>query len=290
MSKKATLHATVCALVIFVLNCNETFGQEQMWGRCSRGTLFHWGEGFTGGPNLDEPIVTDRPDFTEASSTVGWGVSQIELGYTYSFANDGTDQSIQHTFPEALNRRGIFANWLELRLVNGYVSDKLNGDDTTGREDLQVGFKIGLTPQQGWLPETALITQMVIPTGDSDITDDAYLPGANIIYAWELNDYFSLAGSSQVNQAVDALDSKYSEFAQSIAVGMTLTEHWGGYAEWFAIFSPNDAAGRSDQQFFNGGFTLLVTNDILWDIRAGAGLNENVDEYFVGTGVSIRFH
>lgn len=290
MPTNANKIARLIVLIITLSNCHQALSQEQLWGRCSRGTLFHWGEGFTGGPNVNEPIVTDRPDFTEASSTVGWGVNQIELGYTYSYSNDTVDQSIQHTFPEALNRRGILANWLELRLANGYISDKLNGDDTTGRQDLQVGFKIGLTPQQGWLPETALITQLVVPTGDDDVSDDSYLPGANLIYAWEINDYFSLAGSSQVNQSIDAVDDKFSEFAQSVSVGMTLTEHWGGYAEWFAILVPSGTAGVADQQFFNGGFTFLVTNDILWDIRAGAGLNENSDQYFVGTGVSIRFH
>ena len=44
--------------------------------------------------NLSEPLITDRPDFTEASSTVGYGVTQFELGYTYAFDNDGTDQAI----------------------------------------------------------------------------------------------------------------------------------------------------------------------------------------------------
>ncbi|HUE70669.1 MAG TPA: hypothetical protein VMP01_07245, partial [Pirellulaceae bacterium] len=46
---------------------------------CSPGTLFQWsyGNSFSGGPNLDEPLVTDRPDFTEASSTVGRGVLQL---------------------------------------------------------------------------------------------------------------------------------------------------------------------------------------------------------------------
>src|SRR5262245_53064759 len=41
-----------------------------------RKTLFQWsyGTSFSGGPNLDEPLVTDRPDFTEASVTVGRGV------------------------------------------------------------------------------------------------------------------------------------------------------------------------------------------------------------------------
>ena len=61
----------------------------------SPGTLFQWsyGNSFSGGPDLDAPLVTDRPDFTEASSTVGRGVAQIEFGYTYTYnADDGTSE------------------------------------------------------------------------------------------------------------------------------------------------------------------------------------------------------
>ena len=42
------------------------------------GTLLSWryGDGNTGGPDLDAPLVTDRPDFTEASTTVGGKCTQ----------------------------------------------------------------------------------------------------------------------------------------------------------------------------------------------------------------------
>ena len=61
-------------------------------GYCnSPGTLLRWSSDpcSMGGPNLNAPLVTDRPDFTEASSTVGHGVAQLEIGYTYTFDNDG---------------------------------------------------------------------------------------------------------------------------------------------------------------------------------------------------------
>lgn len=56
--------------------------------RCEpRGTLMQWsyGTSFSGGPDQDSPLVTDRPDFTEAGSTVGLGVAQFEIGYTYVY-------------------------------------------------------------------------------------------------------------------------------------------------------------------------------------------------------------
>lgn len=282
----------ICVAILtacFVAHCNVASAQDELWGKCSRGSLLHWGAGFIGGPNLNEPLVTDRPDFTEASSTVGWKVTQIELGYTYVFDNDGTNQTIQHTYPEVLTRRGIFANWLELRFVNTFSTTIVDDDDTTGRDDNQVGLKIGLTPQQRYLPEIALIPQISIPTGSDETTTDEFLPGANLVYAWDLNDRFSLAGSSQVNQSVDGLGDKFNEFAQSVAVGVSLTDRLGGYAEWFALLPADGAVGNDDQHFFNGGFTFLISNDIQWDIRGGVGLNDEADEYFFGTGFSLRF-
>lgn len=63
------------------INC-KTAGRQSLLGE---GTLFRWlvSPEASGGPVVDEPLVTDRPDFTEASVTVGRGVLQIESGYTF---------------------------------------------------------------------------------------------------------------------------------------------------------------------------------------------------------------
>lgn len=65
-------------------------------------TLLRWGAApeVEGGPDLDAPLVTDRPDFTEASSTVGLGVAQLEVGYTYASDDDGTTSTKSHSFPD----------------------------------------------------------------------------------------------------------------------------------------------------------------------------------------------
>jgi len=43
------------------------------------------------------------------------------------------------------------------------------------------------------------------------------------------------------------------------------------------------------EHYGNGGFTVLLNDDIQWDIRAGVGLNDAADDYFLGTGLSIRY-
>ena len=254
------------------------------------GTLFQWsyGTSFSGGPNLNEPLVTDRPDFTEASSTVGRRVAQLEIGYTYTFDQDDAATK-SHSFPEPLLRYGILAEWLELRVGWNYAQEASEGISTEGGEDLYLGFKIGLTPQEGILPEMALIPQMTVPTGDEAFSAGQVQAGLNWIYGWEINDWLSTAGSTQFNRASDEVSSHdFTEWAQSWTFGYTLSERIGAYTEWYALF-PHSADSAVPEHYFNGGFTYLVTNDIQWDIRAGMGLNSAADDYFVGTGMSIRF-
>lgn len=256
-----------------------------------RGTLLQWsyGTSFSGGPNLDEPLVTDRPDFTESSSTVGRGVLQLEMGYTYGSDNDGTDQTITHSYPEPLFRYGVFAEWLELRVGWNYANEFVGGVEGSGAEDLYLGFKIGLTPQEGILPEMALIPQMTVPTGAGLFSADEALPGLNWTYGWEINDLISAGGSTQFNRTMDEMtDGAYTQWAQSWVLGCTLTDRVGAYAEWFAFF-PHSADTAKPKHSFNGGFTFLINNDMQWDLFAGVGLNEAADDYFVGTGLSIRF-
>lgn len=276
--------------------CNGLAASSGLNNCCSEGTLFRWGccPDVTGGPDLDEPLVTDRPDFTEASSTVGLGVAQIEFGYTYTYNNDAGESVRSQSFGEPLLRYGTLADWLELRLGLFPVQERTRtagaSDTTTGTEDLYTGFKIGLTPQCGILPEMALIPQMTVPTGSNAFTTDEVLPGVNWIYGWEVNDFISTAGSTQFNRAIDdGTGNAYTEWAQSWTVAYTLTEDVGAYTEWYALF-PHSADTAQVEHYFNGGLTYLINNDMQFDVRAGTGLNDDADDFFVGTGLSIRFH
>ena len=255
------------------------------------GTLLQWSSGnsFSGGPDLGEPLVTDRPDFTEASSTVGLGIAQLELGYTYTFDNDGTAQTVSHSYPESLLRYGVGAEWLELRVGGNYADEESGGASASGSEDLYLGFKIGLTPQEDILPEMALIPQITVPTGADAFTSDEILPGLNWVYGWELNEWIGTAGSTQFNRSIDdGAGEAFTEWAQSWTVGYSLIDRLGAFTEWFAIF-PHSAETAAPEHYFNGGFTYLVNHDVQWDIRGGTGLNEVADDYFFGTGLSIRF-
>lgn len=258
---------------------------------CGCGTLLLWcgHPDCTGGPDLSEPLVTDRPDFTESSVTVGRRVLQVEMGYTFTEDAAAGTTTGSHSFPEVLFRYGILAEWLELRVGWNFGVETVAGQNDDGAEDLYLGFKVALTPQCEWLPEMALIPQMTVPTGADAFSADEVLPGLNWVYSWELTDRLSTAGSTQFNRAIDdGTDAVYTEWAQSWTVAASLTDELGIYAEWFAFF-PHSADTVLPEHYFNGGFTYLLSNNVQWDIRAGVGLNDAADDYFVGTGLSVRF-
>jgi hypothetical protein len=83
----------------------------------------------------EEPLESDRPDFTECSSTVGYQRLQIEGGYTYTHAIAGDPTHDAHDLPELLLRYGV-AERLELRLAwdEGMVFDRYT-DHNSGPEN-----------------------------------------------------------------------------------------------------------------------------------------------------------
>ncbi|WP_229724529.1 transporter [Winogradskyella forsetii] len=75
-----------------------------------------------------EPIVTDRPDATEASSTVGKGTFQIETGGLFESFEENNTKSENYTYNTILIRYGILDN-VELRVGWDFVEGitKVNG-------------------------------------------------------------------------------------------------------------------------------------------------------------------
>jgi hypothetical protein len=260
----------------------------------AEGPLFSWNgqEVPIPGPDLNEPLATDRPDFTEASSTVGLGVLQLESGYTY--LRDESDGLLAegHSVGELLFRYGIVDDWLELRFNINPVSVRAEmagfSASTTGTEDITLGFKTWLTAQDGWRPEASVITALSLPTGSNAFTANEVQPTVNFLYGWDINDIFSTAGSTGFTRVTDDLSHDYLELHQSWTVGVTFTEQWGGYAEWFCLV-PNSAIDAKTEHYIDGGLTYKLTKDVQFDVRAGYGLNDAAADMFAGVGLSIRW-
>jgi hypothetical protein len=285
-----TNFAFLTSLLVLAVVWQQSPGQE--FESAGRRTLLNWvGNTDEGGPpGFDEPLASDRPDFVEASVTVGRGVRQLEMGYTY-FRDEATGLAV-HSYPEFLFRVGMFADWLEFRIgQNFHTRHEGTGaaiNRVSGAEDLYLGVKFGLTPQLGILPEMCLVPQMTVPTGKPDLTAGEVLPGFNWLYGWDLNDWLGLGASTQMNVSVDDLDANYVEFAQAFTLNYELTQRLGTYTEWFML-TPIGGNSVPTEQYADGGFTYKVTNDLQLDIRAGKGLSAGSADYFVGSGAVVRW-
>lgn len=259
----------------------------------AEGPLFQW----TGvkeparGPDLDEPLVTDRPDFTEASSTVGLGVFQLESGYTFIGNDDDGVRTSIHSAGEFLVRYGIVDDWLEFRASLNPLAQREEAagivSSTAGTTDLQLGFKAWLTAQDEWRPEMALIGRLGVPTGSNAFTSNEVQPSFVWLYSWDLNEDFALAGNTGFYRATDDTDHDFLLLTQSVSLGVSLTDNLGCYIEYFNLV-PHSAIGVQPQHYLDGGFTYLLSKDIQLDIRAGHGLNHAADDFFAGVGLSFR--
>ncbi len=291
MNFRFAFSVTVIAAVFFAVGVGIAHGDSG-----GPSTLMHWnyGKAEDEGSDLDKPLESDRPDFTESPKTVGKGVVQLEGGYTFTYDNAKGIRTADHSFPETLLRVGVLADWLEFRADWNYEvqQTKVGGFTNTesGADDLILGFKIALTPQQGCLPETGIILEMSVPTGGDAFTADHVLPGVEYCYDWDITKDWSLSGMTAIENTVDDVtNDPYNEFQQSLSLEYSWTEKVKSYTEWY-VLSPISADTNKPQYYFDGGFTVLINKDVQWDIRAGVGLNEAADNFYAGTGLSLRYY
>jgi len=248
---------------------------------------------------LTEPIITDRPDFTESTAVIPFGHLQLETGYTYTYDDEDGRRVSDQTLPEALLRIGVVKDW-ELRIgwIGGSLTEELfkekNDSGRTirrevhddGGTDMTVGFKRHLVAQDGLRPELGVIGELSLPTGAATKTSGDVDPQIKILWSYELPADFALSGN--LNFAVPTSESsRFFQTAASVSLGYTITKRIGTYVEYYGFY-PNDR-WTDCAHTANGGFTFLITDNLQFDVRTGVGLNEEADDFFTGAGLSMRF-
>jgi hypothetical protein len=268
-------------------------------------------------PEEEKRLDPDRPHLPEASTTVGLGRAVLEGGYTYTSKGSFSE----HTFPEALLRVGMFAEWFELRIGQSFASEQTRVFNTpgpgalqpptrgggstageaavppftterdTGAQDLYLGCKLALTEQQKYLPEIAIVPQMTVPSGRSPFSAREVLPGLNTDMSWDIvKDRFSVEAVIAVNGAVDDVRHTYVLIDHGVTLVYYPTKNLESFIEWDAFY-PAGAIGpqTGPQHYIVGGFVYYFTNNFEMDIRAGVGLNEHANDFLAGPGFAVRY-
>lgn len=225
-----------------------------------------------------EPLVTDRPDFTESAVTVAPGRVQLELGWTYSEA--AGDHG--HTVGELLVRAGVTPRG-ELRLELPSYEWTRGAARTAGFGDAGIGAKYAVGLQRGASPELALIVACGLPSR-SPVSAGGLEPSATLAAAWELTPRVGLGANLGLGAPLVA-GTRFGQLTGSLACGLALTQQAGLFVEWYGLFPAGPGAGVA--HYLDGGATYLLGHDLQLDARAGLGLNGG-GEVFVGLGLSVR--
>jgi hypothetical protein len=253
----------------------------------------------------DGPINTDRPTFTPANTVVPRGRLQFESGWTYNAEWTSRTRDNVFDFPELAVRYGL-ADRVEFRMFwLGQTDSQAQGRRRGSRRvidgpgDTQVGFKWQLFPgdeKRKWIPTTALITAIYAPTGGaSPYSAETVEPHVNLIYGWSLNKKLTLSGSTGYlgirEQAVPyslRRSDNFQLFHDSLVAFYTPADRTTLFYEWY-VFTYTHAPDNRPLHFMDGGILYRLAPNIQVDVRAGFGLSGRPDDFFTGTGFSIRF-
>lgn len=235
---------------------------------------------------LDNPLVTDRPDATEASSTVGKGVLQFETGGLYESFQTNNIKNESYTYNTMLIRYGLFDN-LELRLGWDFVEGvtTVNGNKldnvTSGLSPLLLGLKLDIAEENGAMPEIALIGHVFpVFSAGQDYRPETTGVDFRLSLSHTLNEKSSL-GYNIGAQWSD--DSSEAAAIYTLAYGYSISDKWGMYAEVYGDLPEDSSANH----FWDAGFTYLASNDLQFDAYLGTSITDGQD-LLVGMGLSYR--
>lgn len=231
-------------------------------------------------------LITDRPDATEASSTVGKGVMQIETGGLYESFKENKLKTEAYTYNTTLVRYGILDN-IELRVGWNFTEGrtKLNNNAldnvTSGFSPLLLGVKIDIAEENGAMPEIALIGH-IFPLFSAS---KDYRPESTAIdFRFSLSHTLSEKSSIGYNIGGQwGSDSPEASAIYTVAYGYSISDAFGFYAELYGDLPEDNKANH----YWDAGFTYLVNNDLQFDIYAGTSITDGQD-ILLGLGLSYR--
>lgn len=257
-------------------------------------------------------INTDRPDFTDATFTVGEGVALLETGYTFRKSDAEELLLRRQQLPESLLRVGV-TDELELRMKwNGHITTDIIDTTTNlhttsvGGDDLQLGVKYEILQQDGWRPMLTFVGGAVIPTGTRGVSVNQVQPNAQFVFGWGIRRWLYLKGSTGVDFAKTAdvtrviegslqegplvieEEDNISQWHQSLSLLFQVSPRVGGFAEWFSFFS-NNAADNRASHYLDTGLYYYLTPNVQLDVRVGQQVSDRIDTLFTGAGFSTRW-
>ncbi len=246
-------------------------------------------------------IQTDRPSFTLAPTTVPQGWVQLETGFVTVSAEDSQSTFTWNSFPQMNLRIGILPR-VEFRALWGGISTaRLTGKSShgtlrfAGASSTEFGVKIQVSQQRGWLPQSALITDVIIPTGNFYGTPyqltafyawESASPLIDYIYFWRLSERFSVGGSSGLVIGTNN-GTTVDHFFQSAILKFHWTRRLTLFTEYYEVFTDQYYGGNGAG--IDAGVKWRFFNNAQLDWIIGRPGIHDGNGVFTSAGFSFRY-
>lgn len=231
---------------------------------------------------FSETIKTARPGQAIGAFTIGKNVLQfqqgIELNGYLGLKNRPKTYITNHVV-----RYGVSEN-IEMSALVDYQSQQLKFDtissDLTGLSNLHFGFRVHLTDQVGWLPATCFQMRLKMPNVSNEYGASRLAPVMVFVANWSLPQNMSLA----TNWVLSYNGNNQNPTGKYVLnFGFPVFKKISGFIENYGQVSEGVAESR-----FDGGFAYLLNNNVQFDLSAGYGQNNAIEDYFISTGISWR--
>ncbi|WGK65722.1 transporter [Croceiramulus getboli] len=233
-----------------------------------------------------EPLITDRPDATEAPNLVQRGFLQIETGTFYEEFENGPVTQKAWTLNTMLLRYGLLDN-LELRLGWDFqeIRTEIAGTELdniqSGLQPLLVGAKIGIADRNGFWPQIGLLGHVYLPlSAGQDFRPETTGVDFRFSFDHSLSERSGIAYNIGMQWRDDSPEAAY---VYTLAYGYGLTERLGLYAEIYGDLPEDSSPNHS----WDAGLTYLVNPDLQLDATIGSGITTD-QELLLSAGFSYR--
>ena len=218
-------------------------------------------------------IVTDRPDQTESSSTVGNGNLQIEAGLLIGFVGEDENAVRQILAPTTLFRYGI-TEGIELRLLSQLESIKIQDQLNQGISDIEIGAKIQIFKREESRFEVAFISHLLVPTGTEGVSIGNFGTLNRLAVSQEINETLGLG----YNLGYNYFGRGSGMLTYSAVLGVGVNDKVAIYVEPYGELVDMEEFVLN----FDTGLTYLVKDNLQLDFSFGTGLTHKMNYISIG--------
>jgi len=221
-------------------------------------------------------LTVDRPGIAESPFTVSPGTFQFETGFDYHSRPRGD----VYFLPTMLFRTGISEN-AELRITERYTIDKTGEEAVNGLSPLYLGVKVHIIHQKKWIPETDILTNLVLPMGNGPLQPNGLGHELLLLFQNDISEKFA------INYNIGYLWFNIEQgeiFTGSVCFNYLPTTRTGFFVEYYTL-----STSWPGEHGVDGGMTYLLTPHLQLDLSGGISHLDGDTNYFVSTGFSVRF-